>query len=146
MCSGDPRAPAGERGEYPGALAIGIEPALPGGGGGTLMPAMACADDVEAPADVDAAAAAADAAAIMACEFPSIIIICGVGGVGSCSAFICSVLWTSITAWALLLLEPSPLDWAWELEGYWGWSTLLMAMALPNAPRESDEDELDELP
>lgn len=109
MCSGDPRAPAGERGEYPVALAIGIEPALPGGGGGTLMPAMACADDAEAPADdvdADAAAAAADAAAaaIMACELPSIIIICGVGGVGSCSAFICSVLWTSITAWALLLL------------------------------------------
>ena len=103
MCSGDPRAAAGEIGEYPGAFAIGIEPALPGGGGGTLMPAMACADDAEAPADVDAAAIDA-AAAIMACEVPSIIIICGVGGVGSCSAFICSVLWTSITAWALLLL------------------------------------------
>lgn len=147
MCSGDPRAPAGERGEYPGALAIGIEPALPGGGGGTLMPAMACADDAEAPADVDvdAAAAAADAAAIMACEFPSIIIICGVGGVGSCSAFICSVLWTCITAWALLLFEPSPWDCELEL-GYCGWSTLLMAMALPNAPRESDEEEEDELP
>ena len=114
------------------------------------MPAMACAEDAEAPAvDELAPAAAAAAAAIMAaCGLPSIIIICGVGGVGSCSAFICSVLCTSITAWArlLLLLEPPPLDWESALElGYCGWSTLLMAMALPNAPRESDEEDADEL-
>jgi len=108
MCSGDPRAPAGERGEYPGVFPV-IEP---GGGGGILMPAMACAEDAEAPAvDELAPAAAAAAAAIMAaCGLPSNIIICGVGGVGSCSAFICSVLCTSITAWARLLLEPSPFD------------------------------------
>ena len=113
MFSGEPRPAAGEIGEYPG-----IAPALP-----AAVPDVDWAEaEAEAWAEAEDAAVAAEAAmAAAAAGLPSIIIICGVGGVGSSLAFICKVLCTSMTAWPGL--------------------TLFMAIALPSLSRDEDDDE-----
>ena len=119
MFSGEPRPAAGEIDEYPG-----IPPALP-----AAVPDVAWADaeawaeaeDAPVAPDAGAAVAAEAAMAAAAAGLPSIIIICGVGGVGSSLAFICNVLCTSMTDWPEL--------------------TLFMAMALPNLSRDEDDDE-----
>ena len=123
MFSGEPRPAAGEIGEYPG-----IAPAFP-----AAVPdvdwaeaeaeaeAWAEAEDAPVAADAGAAVAAEAAMAAAAAGLPSIIIICGVGGVGSSLAFICKVLCTSMTFWPGL--------------------TLFMAMALPSLSRDEDDDE-----
>ena len=119
MFSGEPRPAAGEIDEYPG-----ITPALP-----AAVPDVAWADaeawaeaeDAPVAPDAGAAVAAEAAMAAAAAGLPSIIIICGVGGVGSSLAFICKVLCTSMTAWPGL--------------------TLFMAIALPSLSRDEDDDE-----
>ena len=98
MFSGEPRPAAGEIGEYPG-----IAPALPAAvpdvdWAESEAEAWAEAEDAAVAADAGAAVAAEAAMAAAAAGLPSIIIICGVGGVGSSLAFICNVLCTSMTA------------------------------------------------
>ena len=129
MFSGEPRPAAGDNGEYPGvapvrAFAFGLP------GAAAALEEEAWAEDEDTPvADADAVAEAAEAAEVAAAAtiaaaaagLPSIIIICGVGGVGSSLAFICNVLCTSMTDWPEL--------------------TLFMAMALPNLSRDADDDE-----
>ena len=121
MFSGEPRPAAGDNGEYPGVAPVR---ALPGA---AALEEEAWAEDEDVPvADAGAVAEAAEVAAAAtiaaaAAGLPSIIIICGVGGVGSSLAFICNVLCTSITDWPEL--------------------TLFMAMALPNLSRDEDDDE-----
>lgn len=118
---------AGEIGEYPGiplaVFAFGLLAAAAldeeAWAEAEDVPVADAADAPVAPVATDAAAEAAIAAA--AAGFPSIIIICGVGGVGNSLAFICNVLCTSITAWPGL--------------------TLFMAMALPSLSRDEDDDD-----
>ena len=88
--SGEPRPAAGDIGEYPGLAPPLFAFALPFA---LALPVPALEGTPEGTADAAAAAMAAAAAGL-----PSIIIICGVGGVGSSLAFICNVLWTSMTA------------------------------------------------
>ena len=121
MFSGEPRPAAGDNGEYPGVAPVR---ALPGAAAAALEE-EAWAEDEDTPvADAVAEAAEVAAAATIAAAaagLPSIIIICGVGGVGSSLAFICNVLCTSMTDWPEL--------------------TLFMAMALPSLSRDEDDDE-----